>query len=118
MRDEEEPEELDEEPPAEDPVEPEEDPPEEEPPEEDPDEPLEEDPGMVRRWPMRIRALEPRLFAEMILLTLVPWRFASAQTVSPARTVCVVPADEDELLEDEPFDDDDEFEFPELPEPD
>ncbi|WP_434080623.1 hypothetical protein [Sanguibacter sp. Z1732] len=72
MRDEEEPEELDEEPPAEDPVEPEEDPPEEEPPEEDPDEPLEEDPGMVRRWPMRIRALEPRLLAETIELMLVP----------------------------------------------
>ncbi|MGC0250852.1 hypothetical protein [Pseudactinotalea sp. Z1748] len=112
MRDEEELEELEEEPPAVDPVEP-----EEEPPEEDPDELLEEDPGMVRRWPMRIRPLEFRLFAEMIRLTLVPWRFASAQTVSPARTVCVLPADEDDLLEDEPFDDD-EFEFPELPEPD
>ena len=30
------------------------------------------DPGMVRRWPMRIRALEPRLLAEMIAVVLVP----------------------------------------------
>ena len=72
VRDEEEfddePDELDEEPPEEDPVEPDEEPPDEEPPEEDP----EEDPGMRRRWPMRIMPLAFRLFAEMILATVVP----------------------------------------------
>src|SRR5699024_8768726 len=48
-------------------------------------------PGMVRLCPIRIRALEPRSLAEMIAPTVVPCRLARAQTVSPARTVWLVP---------------------------
>ncbi|HLS24276.1 MAG TPA: hypothetical protein VK063_00200 [Beutenbergiaceae bacterium] len=56
------------------------------------------DPGMVRRWPIRIMALEPRLLAEMIALTDVLCFRANDHTVSPARTVCVV----ESALLDEP----------------
>src|SRR5690625_6236910 len=56
------------------------------------------DPGMVRRWPIRIMALEPRLLAEMIALTDVLCFRANDHTVSAARTVCVV----ESALLDEP----------------
>src|SRR5699024_4518408 len=44
-------------------------------------------PGMRRVWPMRIRAREFRSLALMIARTVVSWRAAIPETVSPERTV-------------------------------
>src|SRR5699024_10267560 len=77
----------------------------EEPPEEEPPDPLlVPAPGMLRLCPTRIRALEPRLLAEMMAPTVVLYRAARWLTVSPARTVWVPAA----LLEPEEEPDDDE----------
>ena len=60
---------------------------------------LEDCPGIVSTCPIRISAREFRLFADTIAATVVSWRAAIPDTVSPARTVYLLP--DAELLDEE-----------------